>query len=214
MRVKICGMMRLKDVKAAVDSGADAVGFVVGSPTSKRNLSLTKARELMKTVPIFAARVAVTSANDPTGVLKICSKLRPDVIQLHQHGRKLVRLIRKQHPDTELILATAIRDRFSVACAGQASAFSDAVLADTPSTGGIGGTGLIHDWALTATVRSKIYPHPLILSGGLTPRNVREAIEKVKPFAVDVSTGVEKKMGMKDHVKIRQFINNAKEKVN
>jgi phosphoribosylanthranilate isomerase len=214
MRVKICGMMRSEDVKVAIDSGADAVGFVVGSPMSPRNLALTKARKLMKSVPIFTARVAVTSANDSKSVLKICSKLRPDAIQLHQHRRELVRLIRRQQPETSLILATAIRNRFSVARASRTSAYSDAVLADTPNTAGMGGTGQVHNWVLTAAVRDRIYPHPLILAGGLTPRNVRPAIRKVKPFAVDVSTGVERKTGIKDHMKIMEFIKNAKGDMN
>lgn len=214
MRVKICGLMRSEDVKIAVDSGADAVGFVVGSPKSPRNLALMKARKLMKAVPIFSARVAVTSANDPKSVLNICSKLKPDAIQLHQHRRELVRLIRRHHPGTSIILATAIRKRDSVAQASRASAYSDAVLADTPNTAGLGGTGRVHNWTLTAVVRGRIYPHPLILAGGLTPRNVGQAIRRVKPYAVDVSTGVEKRIGMKDHVKVMEFIKNAKGEVN
>ena len=214
MRVKICGIMRAQDVKVAVDSGADAVGFVVGNPISPRNLALTKARRLMKAVPIFTTRVAVTSANDSKSVLKICSKLKPAAIQLHQHRRELVRLIRRRHPETSLILATAIRNRVSVARASRTSAYSDAILADTPSMAGIGGTGRVHNWVLTAALRDRVYPHPLILAGGLTPRNVFQAIRMVKPFAVDVSTGVEKKIGIKDHVKIMEFIKNAKGDVN
>ena len=214
MRVKICGMMRTNDVKAALDSGADAVCFVVGSPTSPRNLPVNEARKLMKAVPIFATKVAVTSANDPKSVLKICSKLRPDAVQLHQYRLELVRLIRRKHPEIEVILGTAIRDRSSLTRASRTAGYSDAVLADTPSSSGMGGTGRTHDWALTAGLRNKIYPHPLILAGGLTPSNVHLAIRKVRPFAVDVSSGVEKIIGVKDHRKIRNFIKNAKENRN
>lgn len=210
MRVKICGMMRSKDVSAALDNGADAVGFVVRSPSSPRNLSLGQARKLMKPVPIFATKVAVTSAQDRQSILKICAKLKPDALQLHQHQPELVRTIRRTRPETELILATAIRDRSSVTRAKRTSSYSDAVLADTPSATGMGGTGRTHDWKLTASLRNRIYPHPLILAGGLTPGNVRLAIRKVRPFAVDVSSGVEKVVGVKDHDKIREFIINAK----
>jgi phosphoribosylanthranilate isomerase len=76
---------------------------------------------------------------------------------------------------------------------------------------GMGGTGRTHDWELTARIRSTIYPYPLILAGGLTPGNVRAAIHRVRPFAVDVSSGVEKTIGIKDQGKIREFIMNAKE---
>ncbi len=213
MRVKICGMMRSKDVSAALDSGADAVGFIVGS-SSPRNLPLVKAQELMKQVPIFATKVAVTSANDPKLVMKICAKLNPDAIQLHEHRQGLVRLIRRKHPETDLILATGIRDRSSVRRAQRTARYSDAVLADSPSTTGMGGTGRTHDWELSAALRKGIYPHPLILAGGLTPSNVRLAIRKVRPFAVDVSSGVERTIGVKDDKKIKDFINNAKENWN
>jgi phosphoribosylanthranilate isomerase len=214
VRVKICGLTRLTDVRAALDSGADAVGFVVSSPSSPRNLSLNAAHKLMKEVPIFATKVAVTSANDPRAVAKICSKLRPDALQLHRYQQQLVGVIRRRHPETKLILARAISDRSSLELASWTARESDAVLADSPSLSGMGGTGRTHDWYLTATLRDRIYPHPLILAGGLTPINVQQAIRKVRPFAVDVSSGVEKTIGVKDHKKIRDFIKKAKEKVN
>ncbi len=210
MRVKICGMMRSKDVQAALNSGADAVGFVVGSPSSPRNLSLSEASKLMKPVPVFATKVTVTSSQDAKAIRKICSTLNPDALQLHKHSPDLIRTIRRTHPGIQLILATAVRDNSSVVNAKRTSRYSDAVLADTPSSTGMGGTGRTHDWKLTAVLRSKIYPHPLILAGGLTPSNVRVAIRNVKPFAVDVSSGVEERIGVKDHAKIREFIMNAR----
>jgi phosphoribosylanthranilate isomerase len=211
MRVKICGLMRLADVRAALDSGADALGFVVSSPSSPRNLSLNAAHALMKNVPVFATKVAVTSADDSRSVTKICSKLEPDALQLHRYRRQIVGFIRRKHPETKLILARAISDRISLGLASWTARESDAVLADSPSLSGMGGTGRTHDWSLTAALRDRIYPHPLILAGGLTPNNVQQAIRKVRPFAVDVSTGVEKTIGVKDPKKIRDFIKKAKE---
>lgn len=210
MQVKICGLMRSQDVKAALENGADALGFVVGSPSSPRNLALSQARRLMEKVPVFTTKVAVTSASDSESVLRICSKLKPDAVQLHQHQRELVHSVRKKRPDMRVILATAIRDHSSISRAKRTSRYSDAVLADSAGTGPMGGTGRTHDWRLTAALRNRIYPHPLILAGGLTPGNVRLAIRKVRPFAVDVSTGVEKRVGVKDHEKIRSFIDEAK----
>jgi len=213
MRVKICGLMRLEDVRTALDSGADALGFVVSSPSSPRNLRLNRAHKLMKSVPIFATKVAVTSANDPKSIAKICSKLKPDALQLHRYRHQLVGLIKRKHPETKLILAKAISDRSSLELASWIRRESDAVLADSPSLSGMGGTGRTHDWALTAALRDRMYPHPLILAGGLTPINVQQAIRKVRPFAVDVSSGVEKTTGVKNRDKIRDFIMKAKENV-
>ncbi len=211
MRVKICGMMRLSDVSAALNEGADAVGFVVESPSSPRNLPLTKAQKLMKVVRMFSTKVAVTSTHDPKRIVVVCSRLKPDALQLHYHTPQLVHMLRKKHPATRLILATGVRDKLSMKKAKSASRYADAVLADSPNSTGTGGTGIIHDWRLTARIRKGIYPHPLILAGGLTPNNVKTAIETVRPFAVDVSSGVEKTVGIKDHRKIREFIMKANE---
>jgi phosphoribosylanthranilate isomerase len=211
MRVKICGLTRLEDVNAALNEGADALGFVVGSPSSPRNLPLPKAKKLMRTARVFSTRVAVTSNRDPKRVLKICMVLRPEALQLHYHTPKLVHLVQKEQPATRLILATPIGDGSCVRQAKTASRYSDAILADSPNHTGTGGTGVVHDWNLTATIRSTIYPHPLILAGGLTAKNVKAAIKTVKPFAVDVSSGVERTVGVKDSRKIKEFIMNAKE---
>jgi phosphoribosylanthranilate isomerase len=210
MRVKICGLMRKADVQAAMDSGADAVGFVVQSPSSRRNLQLTKAKRLIRSVPVFATKVAVTSAEDWKAVRKICSTIHPDALQLYQHDPGVIRKIRGTHPDIEVILATGMHDRASINEAVRTSRLSNAVLADTPGKNGMGGTGHVHDWKMTAILRKRIRPHPLILAGGLTPRNVRLAIEEVRPYGVDVSSGVERTIGVKDHRKIREFIVNAK----
>jgi len=211
VRVKICGLMRQTDVEIAARYGADAFGFVVASPTSKRNLSLTKAASLVGHVPIFATKVAVTSSHDNRALKKICSSLHPDMIQLHRAGREVVGDLRRSYPDVGLILATPVRNHESVAAAKRASRLSDAILADSLGLDGMGGTGRTHDWNLTAEIRESIFPHPLILAGGLTPGNVETAIVTVRPHAVDVSSGVEERVGVKDPFKIRDFIRNAKE---
>ena len=211
MRVKICGLTRLGDLNAALNEGADAVGFVVGSPASPRNIELSKAKQLMKAARLFSTTVAVTSTRDPKRILRICSALKPTALQLHYHTPNIIHLIRTGHPSTKLILATPVLDGSSVNSARRSSLHSDAVLADSPSATGIGGTGLVNDWPLAARIRRSIAPHPLILAGGLTAKNVRAAIRKVKPFAVDVSSGVERSAGIKDREKISEFIMNAKE---
>jgi phosphoribosylanthranilate isomerase len=164
----------------------------------------------MRSVHVLATRVAVTSTREARKAEEICETLKPDALQLNYYTPKLIHRLRRRHPSTRLILATGISDGSSLEAAGVSVGYSDAVLADTPSYTETGGTGKVHDWRLTAKLRSAIYPHPLILAGGLTPGNVKAAIDAVKPFAVDVSTGVERKVGVKDHRKIMEFITNAK----
>ena len=212
MRVKICGLMRSADVATASKFGADGFGFVVASPTSRRNLSMTKARNLMKTVSVFSTKVAVTSSRDVRVLERICASLHPDMLQLHRAEQDTVRDLRKRCPNVGLILAARVRDRQSISEARLAARYSEAVLADSLGADGMGGTGRTHDWNLTARIRESIFPHPLILAGGLTPSNVRAAIRKVRPHAVDVSTGVEARVGVKDLIKVRDFIHNAKER--
>jgi phosphoribosylanthranilate isomerase len=202
--------MRAQDANAALSEGADALGFVVDSPASPRNLTFPEAKRLMKMVRVFSTKVAVTSAGDSRRVLRICSELKPDALQLHYYTPQLIQLLRRKQPATKLILATPVRGISSFQRARESSNHSDAVLADTPNPTGMGGTGKVHDWHLTARIRNAIYPHPLIMAGGLTPKNVRAAIKQVKPFAVDVSSGVEKAVGIKDHGKIKEFVLNAK----
>ena len=209
MRVKICGITRPDDARIALDSGADALGFVVGSPASPRNVSLAEARKLMKSIPVFTSKVAVTSAGDYKTIKRICSTLNPDAVQLHRYTADLLQGIRENHPETELILATGIQTP-SIALISPLLSFGDAVLADTPSHNGLGGTGRTHDWKLSAKLRDRIQPRPLILAGGLTLSNIKAAIKAVRPYAVDVSSGVEKRPGVKDHVKVREFIRRAK----
>jgi phosphoribosylanthranilate isomerase len=213
MRVKICGITRSCDVEAAIRYGADALGFVVGSTSSPRNLTINRAKKLMKQVPVFNLKVAVTSSMDLKTLLKISDILQPDALQLHNHNKTIVRTLRKHNPRMSLILGAQIDGR-PIAYAKRVSKYSDAIIADSPSNTGMGGTGRTHNWELTSQIRDIIYPRPLILAGGLTAMNVRSAIRKVRPYGVDVSGGVEKTKGVKDHMKMMEFVMNAKENHN
>ena len=211
MRVKICGLMRPRDVEVAVNEGADAIGFVVATPISRRNLRLEEAKKLIRHVPVFVSSVAVTAASHPKTLQKVVKSLHPDALQVHRCDLRIIDNVRKSNPGLSIILATPIHNSESILDAEMAIEFSDAIMAETPNQFGIGGTGRIHDWKLTRRLRSRIHPHPLILAGGLTPSNVKGAIQIVKPYGVDVSTGVEHKPGVKDHRKMKEFIEMAKE---
>ena len=211
MRVKICGLMRPRDVEVAVNEGADAIGFVVATPISRRNLRLEEAKKLIRHVPVFVSSVAVTAASHPKTLQKVVKSLHPDALQVHRCDLRSIDNVRKANPGLSIILATPIHDSESIVNAEISIEFSDAIMAETPNQFGIGGTGRTHDWELTRRLRNRIHPHPLILAGGLTPSNVKSAIEIVRPYGVDVSTGVEDKPGVKDHRKMKEFIEKAKE---
>ncbi|MCJ7632022.1 phosphoribosylanthranilate isomerase [Candidatus Bathyarchaeota archaeon] len=208
--VKICGITREEDLEAAVDAGADSLGFVVGVHSSPRNLSLPMARRLIAKVPRNVDNVAVTVFENIGRLKQTYSELKPDYLQLHGDLRQILELQYEIERD-RVIVAVDGRATNALDVATEFSGIFQFVLLDTAGDGGLGGTGMVHDWHSSRRIRNKIHPVHLILAGGLTPRNVGEAIRVVEPYGVDVSTGVEKKPGIKDHKKMREFVAKARE---
>jgi len=206
VRVKVCGNMRLQDVEYAAKVGVDALGFIVGFPSSPRNLTPDQAYELMRHVPPFIDRVVVTR-DDPSILRKVAEKLPVDCIQIIGDSpyspslRELlsdIRLIKVIHVDT-----------YAASRAVEAARHYDAVLLDSVSDGMPGGTGRTHDWLFSRLI-VEVVEKPVILAGGLTPENIEEAVRSVKPYAVDVSSGVESKPGLKDPLLVERFVERAK----
>jgi phosphoribosylanthranilate isomerase len=200
MRVKICGITNLDDAKAAVDAGADALGFIL-YPASKRFIPIERAMEIVEELPPFVQTVAVTvNANKEFTDLGWRKKLKHfGLAQLHgQESPVHVKAVSKYLPVIKVFPA----DR--AAEVGPAAYAVSAFLLDTPSADH-GGTGRIFDWSLALAFKQRT-TKPLILSGGLNPENVAKAVETVHPYAVDVSSGVESSPGKKDHAKLRDFI--------
>jgi len=208
VRVKICGNTRLQDIKYAAQAGADALGFIVGFQTSPRNLTLDHAYELMKSVPPFIDRVVVTR-DDPKVLRKIAERLPADGLQLIGEAPYSQRL-REIFRGVTLIKVVHADPKYMISRASEVAKNYDAILVDSAAEGIQGGTGRVHDWMFSRMVAEAVKPKPTILAGGLTPENVEEAVNAVRPYAVDVSSGVESKPGLKDPVKIRMFIENAK----
>lgn len=210
VRVKICGITSLKDLLMVVEAGVDAVGFIVNVPQSPRNLPINKVNELMKSIPIFVETVVVTVSEDLRYLEKVYEELNPDVIQVHGLSYPY-KDIRERLPDARLIGAIQAKSDLTIDAAVEAANALDAILLDSYISGKYGGTGRTHDWVLSRCVREAIYPTPLILAGGLESGNVKEAIRMVKPYAVDVSSGVELHPGVKDQKKVFEFVKNVKE---
>ncbi len=195
-RIKICGLTREEDVDAAVAAGADAIGFVF-YPPSPRYLSPRRAAELVRRVPSFIDVVGLFVNEAPESLLAVCEAVPINLLQFHgdedgaycrQFARPYLRAARVR-PGLDLV-------EF-------ARAFPDArgLLLDA-FVEGYGGGGHVFDWSLIPPE----LPGFLVLSGGLTAANVGEAIERVRPVAVDVSSGVEAGKGIKDHSKIAAFV--------
>jgi len=211
VRVKICGITREEDLAVAVAAGADAVGFLVGVPSSPRNLTLERAERLLRQVPIFVDSVVVMAPQNINGLVEICEGLKPTAIQIHGKKNFDASEIRERIKDTRLIKTVYVtKDALKETVIEDLKTF-DAVLLDSFTKVQYGGTGRVHDWTLSRQIKEAVAPLPVILAGGLKPENVKEAILTVQPYAVDVASGVELRPAVKDHEKIRAFVENAKE---
>ena len=200
MKIKICGITNRDDALAAIDAGADALGFILYAP-SKRYIPIEVALEIIEHLPPFVQAVAVTvDATKEFSNLGWRKQLKQfGVAQLHGRESPVhVRAVSKYLPVIKVFAAdeavALLPDNYAV------SAF----MLDTPSKER-GGTGRTFDWNLAVGFKKRT-PKPLILSGGLNPENVAKAIETVQPYAVDVSSGVESSPGKKDLGKLREFI--------
>jgi phosphoribosylanthranilate isomerase len=195
-RIKICGITREEDLRAAVDLGADALGFVF-FPPSPRFVDGVRAGILAQQVPPFVTRVGLFVNAEVASVRSTLAAVPLDLLQFHgdedaaycqQFGLPYIKAARVR-PGLDLLEYAAL---FPAARALLLDAYVD----------GYGGAGVSFDWSMIP----RHLPLPTILSGGLTPANIGEAIRAVRPSAVDVSSGVEVAKGIKDAVKIAEFI--------
>lgn len=205
-RVKLCGLARPEDVDAAVDAGADAVGFVSDVPVdTPREVAPERVPELAERVPPFVTTVLVTMPETPERAIGIAEEVSSDVLQLH--GGMDVEGLERVAESVDARVVKVV-DAEAVDEAARYADVADALLVDSAGESGAGGTGRTHDWERTRDLVADLGV-PVILAGGLTPENVAEAVETVGPFAVDVSSGVEAEPGAKDHGALRAFVENA-----
>jgi phosphoribosylanthranilate isomerase len=201
VHVKICGITSLEDAQAAVDAGADALGFVF-YPPSPRCVTPEQAKRIAQKLPPFVTTVGLFVDLAPDLVNDMAAHCGLDRIQLH--GRETPEFCRRVKQP--VIKAFRIKNADSLA---HLSGYRvSAYLLDAYVAGALpGGTGASFSWHLAA--QAKPYG-PVILAGGLTPENVATAIAQIHPYGVDVSTGVERAPGLKDHQKVHEFIARAK----
>lgn len=196
VKVKVCGTTRLKDALLAVECGADAIGFIFYKK-SPRAVTATTAKDICAKLPPFVNRVGVFVNETAEKINRIVERCGLDVVQLH--GDESPTLCKKIK--CRVIKAVRVKDATSLKAMSryEVSGF----LLDTYKEDQWGGTGKVFDWELAA--RAKKYG-PVIIAGGLNPRNVKAAIQKVQPYGVDVSSGVEQSPGIKDPKKLKMFL--------
>lgn len=202
VRIKICGITSVGDAEAAVRAGADALGFMFYEP-SPRRIALPAAAEIIAGVPPTIATVGVFVDPSPEFVREAIERTRINTLQFHGDespafcagfGLKTLKAFRLRDLETLAELP-----------AHKASAWLlDSYVAGTP-----GGSGRTFNWDLA--VEAKKLGRPIFLAGGLTPENVGEAIRRVGPFGVDVSSGVESAPGRKDPARVAEFVVRARE---
>jgi phosphoribosylanthranilate isomerase len=211
VRVKICGITRQEDLAAACAAGADALGFVFYAK-SPRNVAIAQAAALVRRLPPFVQSVGLFVDADPAFITAVLAEVPLDLLQFHgdetaadcaRHQRPWIKAIRVA-PETDLLKCAAD-------FAGSRGLLLDAFVPGVP-----GGTGERFDWSLIPSG----FPLPVVLSGGLEPENITAAVRQTRPWAVDVSSGVEQSRvidgatviakGIKDASKIAQFIAKAK----
>jgi phosphoribosylanthranilate isomerase len=195
-RVKICGLTRAADAELATELGADAVGFILwqGSP---RTVTADQAREIVRVLPPFVTRVGVFVNRPPAEVAALADDIGLDVVQLHGDepvseyatvGRRLIKNVALSGDDA-VVQATALP-------------WPVTPLVDAADPVRRGGTGRVADWSRAASLARA---RRIMLAGGLTSDNVGEAIRTVRPWAVDVSSGVEERPGIKSADRLRRF---------
>jgi phosphoribosylanthranilate isomerase len=211
VRTKLCGIRSLHDLRIALEAGADAVGFICGvTHVSEDALSEDSARDLARRTPPYVSTVLVTHLETAREILDLAAFIGVDTIQIHglvnyetvastfvaAAGRKITKAIHVTGPQ-------------AIAEAKQYLEVCDALHLDSRTEDRLGGTGELHDWSVSRQIvelAHKQVGRPVILSGGLRPENVAEAIAAVGPYAVDVNSGVEDEQGNKEPERAAAFV--------
>jgi phosphoribosylanthranilate isomerase len=201
-RTKICGITNASDRDAAVAAGADALGFIVDvSVDTPREVETERARRLVETTPPFVTSVVVTMPDSLAETEELLAETGADAVQVH--GEFAPGELETLGEHAQCSVFKVVED--SVEMAERYDGAVDALVVDTVTEGGGGGSGETHDWERSRSI-VETATAPVVLAGGLTPDNVGRALEAVRPYAVDVATGVEASGGKKDHGAVRAFV--------
>ena len=198
-KIKICGITNLDDALAAADLGVDFLGFVF-SEKSPRQIKIKDAIAIIKSLPSSVSTVGLFVDQEELAVKMIFDKCRLDYFQFH--GGESPDYCKRVKEKGKVIKAFRIKEERSIE--DLANYDVEMYLLDAYNEDKFGGTGAVFNWDLA--VKAKKYDRPIIIAGGLNPENVARALQKVRPYGVDVSSGVEKSPGKKDAQLMKKFI--------
>lgn len=202
-RIKMCGITRGQDALAGVEAGVDALGFIFVKK-SPRYITPAEAAAIIDVVPPFITTVGVFVDSDPQQVLETIARCGLNQVQLHGvEGLQTCLKISRANPHVAICKAFRVGETMPSLDFNAYRPVIDSVLLDTFVKGQEGGTGESFDWHLIETLH---LDRPLILAGGVSVENVREAITTVKPYAIDVNSKIESAPGIKDHHKLKTFV--------
>lgn len=208
-RVKICCMASCEEAAMAIRLGASAVGLVSAMPSGPGPISEEKIAEIARTIPPGVTSVLLTSKQDAESIIVQQKRCKVNAIQMVDRVEPgTYRILRQMLPGVALIQVIHVNGRASVDEAVSLTGQVDALLLDSGNpllpVKELGGTGRVHDWTISRTIRESV-DIPVFLAGGLRPENVRLALDEVRPFAVDVCSGV-RRGGKLDEEKLRRFM--------
>ena len=210
VNVKICGITNKADAQLVVESGADMLGMIVDVPVeTPRKIRIDEAEAIAKAIGDALDIVVVLCPRTVAEIAEVVRRIEPFAVQLHGFESNIfLKSVREELPEVNVIKTVHIREDGVIHGAPPDETCVDFLLLDTFSTQ-IGGTGKRHRWDKSREIveQSTI---PVILSGGLTPENVAEAIQAIEPYGVDVASGVESSGGKKSKEKIFKFVRNAR----
>lgn len=209
--VKICGIMNIETASAAFACGADMLGFHVELNHARNPVVPEKVDEIVAQLPETCTPVLVTSVTVPEKIIELVVKTGVKAVQLHADSGGM-RAIKAKLPHLKLFKVINVFDENAIKEAKGYEGVADALVLDSgiKASGQQGGTGKTHDWSISRRIVESV-SIPVILAGGLNPENVAEAIRTVKPYAVDVNSGVSNPDGTKNFENVKLFVEQAKE---
>jgi phosphoribosylanthranilate isomerase len=213
--IQVAGIIDQAEADMIVEEGADWLGFALRLPAKNEDLSEEDAAAIVKAIQPRNKGVIITYLTDADEIRTFCADMGVDAIQLHGDVAPAeLRRLRGIAPDLYVLKSLVVKsDNLAElsTIVETSSEWVDMFITDSfnPATGAKGATGLLHDWDVSAEL-VRISPRPLMMAGGLTPDNVADAIEKVRPAAVDAHTGLEDSTGRKDRLKVRKFVTEAR----
>lgn len=219
MIVKVCGMTSKNDINICIENNVDIVGFLLQPPSRSYDrmdmLSLEVAKELISYVPISMESCLLIHLRDMDTIVERIKELKPTMIQIQKQSNLSIdnlKYIKKIFPDLKITKTFYVEEGIDFpTLLSEIKVYRDSklinfVLLDS----GTGGSGEVHNWDISAKIIKEIHPFKTLLAGGLNPDNIKNAISKVKPYGVDVMSGVSSELYTKDQNKVKDFVKNVK----